>query len=282
MRLAVAQIDVAFADPQANAERLESVLCREAAGCDLVVFPEAFLTGYCVASPEEAARIAIEVGGGPDGEVIDAHPAVRTVKEAARRSGAHVVVGFAGQDAEGLYNGALLVEPSGRTRRYVKTHLPDLGFDKFARPGDALPVFETAIGRIGVLVCFDLRYPEAARTLALKGADLIVLPTNWPVGAHAGPDFIAPARAAENKVFVATCNRVGTENGFDFIGRSAVYDVFGRTVTGAGAEETVLLADLDLSEARDKRTVVRPGEYEIDVTGRRRPELYWVEGEASA
>jgi predicted amidohydrolase len=97
------------------------------------------------------------------------------------------------------------------------------------------------------------------------------------------PAHVAPARALENRVFVATCNRVGTENGTRFIGKSGIYDVIGRTLVSAGDGEETIRAEIDLSLARQKRTVIRPGEYELDVMGSRRPELYspLLKGEGS-
>jgi predicted amidohydrolase len=159
-------------------------------------------------------------------------------------------------------------------RRYIKTHLPELGFDKFVVRGTSLPVFDTAIGKIGVLICYDVRFPEAARVLALDGADIIALPTNWPDGAEVSPTFMAPARAAENRVFVVTCNRVGVENGFRFIGCSAIHDITGAAIASAGDDDTILIADVDLARARNKRTIVIPGKYETNTFTARNPDLY--------
>lgn len=275
MRLACFQYDVVFGDPGANADRLIAGLGEARSnGVDLAVFPEAFLTGYCVSTAEEAERIAIRVSCDRDFEVTDCNDDVARVQAAAVELGIHVVAGFAGKDGFGLYNGALLVEPDGRMRRYVKTHLPCLGFDQFASPGTALPVFETALGRIGILICYDLRPPEAARVMALREADLIVLPTNWPVRKGTTPAVMCPARAMENKVFFASCNRVGDENGFSFRGESAIYGVGGEVLASAGDAEAVIQAEFDIKEAREKRTVVIPGQFETDAFACRQPGLY--------
>ena len=148
-----------------------------------------------------------------------------------------------------------------------------MGADRFCSAGDALQPIDTPWGRLGILVCFDLRFPEPARSLALRGAELILVPTNWPQGAEVSADHIAVARAAENRVFVATCNRVGEERGFRFIGRSKIVGIDGKVLAAAESGETVLIADLDLALARQKRRVVIPGEYETDAFARR-PELY--------
>lgn len=275
VRVAAVQCNVRFADPDANASTAIAHLRVLAAhGVALVVFPEAFLTGYAVDTEAEARAIALDVRGAEPESVETSHSSILAVQAACHELGIHTVLGYAGVDGAGLYNAAILFEPSGRMRRYVKTHLPELGFDKFVRRGSALPVFGTAIGNIGVLICYDIRFPEAARTLGLEGADIITLPTNWPEGAEVSPTYMVPARAAENRAFVVSANRVGVENGFRFIGRSAIHDVIGAPITAAGCEETVLIADIDVARARVKRVVVVPGRYETDTDAARYPEIY--------
>lgn len=263
MRIACVQSNVAFGDAAANVAR--AILQLEALhgqGVDLVVFPEAFLTGYCVGSLASARAIAIDRS--------DVQPLVA----ACDRLGIGVVVGFAERAEEGVYNTAALIEPGCAPRYYRKTHLPWLGMDRFVTPGDALPIFDTAYGKIGILICFDLRVPEAARSLALAGAELLVLPTNWPEGAETSAEHVSIARAAENRVFVAACNRVGEEHGFRFIGHSKIIGPSGRVLASAGEGEEVIVADIDPAEARIKRNVMIPGEYETAVFDCRRPELY--------
>lgn len=238
----------------------------KAAGVEIAVLPEAFLTGYCVGSRSQAEQIAIP----------RTHDSIARLEEAIQDLGVIAVVGFAESDGGELYNSAVLLEP-GREPRFVrKTHLPELGYDRFATAGDELALFETALGTVGVLICFDMRHSEAAKALALRGADLICLPTNWPVGAEVSAEHICIARAAENRVFFATCNRVGAENGFTFIGRSKLIGVTGNVLAAAGAEAEMIVADVDFAEARIKRTVTIPGEYETTLDVSRRPELYGV------
>ncbi len=266
MRVACVQSDVAFGDPKANAAAACTHLERLAAeGVELAVFPEAFLTGYCVDSVQEASAIAIGA----------AHPSIRLLDEAAHDLGLVVVAGFAESTEEGgLYNTAALLEKDRSVRTYRKTHLPCLGLDRFVGRGAELPVFETSVGTIGLLICFDLRPPEPSRVLALKGAELIVLPTNWPEGAEFGPEVACRSRCGENRIFFAACNRVGTERGFTFIGKSQIVDPLGHVVARAGDGPEVIQADLDLSLARTKRNVMVPGRYETEMLDSRRPELY--------
>lgn len=275
MRLACVQTDVVFNDPQANLQvALQKIAEAKSQGTDLLVFPEAFLTGYCVDTPEQAQEIALRVHCDKDYEVTDAHPSIVALQSAAVENDLHLVFGTAGKDDYGLFNCALLAEPNGRLRRYVKTHLPCLGYDRFVDPGDDLPVFQTALGAVGILVCYDLRPPEAARVLALRGAELIVLPTNWPVRKGVSPSVMCPTRAIENKVFFASCNRIGEENGFSFRGESAIYDCNGTLLAEVATEDKIIYADLDLPQARNKRSIIIPGAFESDAFTSRRPKLY--------
>ena len=275
MRIASCQLDVEFGQPERNAATLvETVANLADGGVDLAVFPEAFLTGYCVGTAEQAKGIALPVEEDESGMVHSAHPAILEVRHVAMEYSMHLCVGFAGVDKNGLYNGALFVWPDGSMKRYLKTHLPHLGYDRFVRTGNSLPLFDTKFGKVGILICFDLRHPEASRVLAKAGADIILLPTNWPEGAQMAAEHVAITRATENKVFLASCNRVGTENGTHFIGLSKIVDPYGRVLASAGTAEEILRADIDLSLSRDKRNVIIPGEYEITIFESRRPDLY--------
>lgn len=229
------------------------------------MFPECFLTGYCVSSREDAGAIALE----PSWEGFD------HIQSLCQELDVLVVVGYAGWTPDRkIANFAALFEKGQVRRDYQKTHLPELGLDKFVEPGNQLPVFQTRFGTIGMLICFDLRFPESVRTLSLQSADLVVLPTNWPEGAEMSADVICRVRAAENKVFLATCNRVGTENGFTFIGKSKILNPMGAVLAEAEASSARIVAELDFAEARNKRIVTKRGEYEITVFQARRPELY--------
>lgn len=264
MRLACLQSIVVLGDPVANsfaaARKLEAL-----SKVNVAVFPEAYLTGYCESEFARAAALAIP----------RTDKSLKLLEEASQDLAIVTVVGFAERTDEGLlYNTAALFERDKPARFYRKTHLPELGFDKCVTPGSELPVFETAFGRIGILICFDLRHPEPSRVLALRGADVIVLPTNWPEGAEVSAEHMGVARAAENRVFVAACNRVGEENGFRFIGHSKIISPSGDVLAAAGAAEEVIEADIEVAEARQKRRVIIPGSYETTAFASRRPELY--------
>jgi predicted amidohydrolase len=187
MHVAVAQIDPKLAEKERNLDACLARLDEAAAqGAELLVLPECAIPGYMFESAEEALPYAEEIPG----------PSTEALEEASSRTGAHVVCGLLERDGDRLHNAAVLVGPDGLLGSYRKTHLPFLGVDRFVTPGDELPVWDTPLGRIGVEICYDLRFPEVTRTLALRGADIVCHPTNFPVAARVQTDLITVARAA--------------------------------------------------------------------------------------
>lgn len=265
MRVAVAQTEPKLAEPERNLETcLERLEEAVSAGARLLVLPECAIPGYMFGSAEEALSVAEEIPG----------PSTEALERECRRLDAYVVCGLLERDGDVLHNAAVLVGPEGLIGRYRKTHLPFLGVDRFVVPGDELPVYETPLGRIGVEICYDLRFPEVTRTLALRGADLVAHPTNFPMAARMQTELITVARAAENRIYLLTANRVGKERKGEFCGWSQIVDPYGQRLAEAGeTEEALLVADVDVEKARDKDYVI-PGEYELYLFGHRRPELY--------
>jgi predicted amidohydrolase len=267
--IACVQMDVAIGDVEANRRRIvERMQTAAESGAELVIFPECALTGYCFDSLEEATQFA---------ETIDGRSS-EAISEVCRETGAHAVVGFIEKDGPDFYNAAMLVGPDGVIGDYRKVHLPFLGVDRFLTPGDKpFRIFELSFGRIGINICYDASFPEAARALKLLGAELIILPTNWPTGAWRTAEFIINARACENHVNFAAVNRCGVERGWDFIGRSKVVDFNGDTLGEASREgEEMLVIEVDLQEANKNKIVNVAGSYEIDRLADRRPEFYRI------
>jgi predicted amidohydrolase len=265
MRVAVAQIEPKLGEKERNLEECVSRLeAAAAAGAQLLVLPECAIPGYMFDSPEEAMPFAEEIPG----------PSTDALAEACRRLDVHVVCGLLERDGDLLRNAAAFVGPDGLIGNYRKTHLPFLGVDRFVAAGDELTVFETPLGRIGVEICYDLRFPEVTRMLALRGADIVAHPTNFPMAAKIQTELITVARAAENRIFLLTANRVGKERSGEFCGWSQIVDPFGKRLAEAGeTEEALLVAEIDVEKARDKDYVI-PGEYELYLFRHRRPELY--------
>jgi predicted amidohydrolase len=168
-RVAAVQMQPELLDLHGNLARVIDRTHRAAAReARLVVFPEIALSGYAV-TPEEADTLAQPVPG----------PATQAVAQACAEDDVHVVLGMLERDADGtLFNTAVLLGPTGLLARYRKTHLPLLGVDRYLAAGDGFttPVVTTA-GRVGLLICYDLRFPEPCRVLALLGAQVIALPT---------------------------------------------------------------------------------------------------------
>ena len=266
MKVAVAQIEPKLAEKERN---LAVCLARleEAAGqgAELLVLPECAIPGYVYESAEEAEPYAEEIPG----------PSTEILAEACRRLGTHVVCGLIERDGDSIHNAAVLVGPDGLVGSYRKTHLPFLGVDRFVVAGDELPVFDTPIGRIGIEICYDLRFPEATRALALAGAEIVVLPTNWPLAASPNAELLTVARAFENRIYLLVANRVGRERTAEFCGRSQIVDPAGTRIAETDAtSEALLVADVDVAWARDKSIVPAPGEYEMHLFDHRRPDLY--------
>ncbi|MBS1809716.1 MAG: carbon-nitrogen hydrolase family protein [Acidobacteria bacterium] len=236
------------------------------AGAALAVFPECAVSGYCFDSLEEAMQIADTVPG----------TATEALESIAKQLNLHLVVGMLERDAEQLFNVAVLVSPAGLIGKYRKIHLPYLGVDRFTAHGkDGFQVYDTQLARVGVNICYDCSFPESSRVMMLAGADLITLPTNWPEsGGCAVPDFVVPTRALENKVYYVAVNRVGTERGIKFIGRSSIVDPFGRVLASADDSEQMLLAEIHPLQSRDKHIVRVPGEHEVNRLKDRQPDQY--------
>jgi predicted amidohydrolase len=266
VRAAVVQSDPRLGDVAGNlAACIERLEAAASDGCELVVFPECALTGYMLDSDEEARRLAEPIPGS----------STAALERACARTGVHCVIGLLEADGDLLRNTAVLLGPDGLIGRYRKSHIACIGLDRFTVPGDEpYVVHDTPIGRIGLQICYDWRFPEISRVLALGGAEIIVHPTNSPVQAREVAEYMTRARAAENAVFFLTANRCGDERGTTFFGWSQIVDPGGRRIAQAGDEETVVVADLDLDLARAKTR--RPGEggYQVRLFDDRRPELY--------
>lgn len=266
-KIACVQMDVAIGDVPVNQQRILQ-RTREAAEQEarLVIFPECALTGYCFESLEEAAPFAQPIDG----------PASEAIAKACSETGAYAVVGFIERDGSNFYNAAMVVGPNGLIGSYRKVHLPFLGVDRFLKPGDRpFNVIDLPFGKLGVNICYDASFPEAARSLKLMGAELIVLPTNWLTQARRNPELVISTRALENHVNFAAVNRVGSERGWGFIGRSKIVDFNGDTVAEASeSHEELVIDQIDFAAANNNRIINVAGSYEVNRISDRRPEFY--------
>ena len=232
---------------------------------DLIVLPE-----YCCGepTPDTVAQIAEEIPG----------PFSKAMQEKARTHHVNLVTGSIAETAPDgrAYNTTLVFDREGKQLgKYRKTHLMDaLAFRETAymAPGDSLCLCDTDIGRLGVMVCYDLRFPELARTLALRGAELIVVPSAFPSGQPLPPrtdhwDILTTSTALYNLCYVVAANQFGRLAKDYPFGRSAIIDPWGIPVAKAQGREDVVVGELDLDYVKELRQ-------NLPTLKLRRPDLY--------
>lgn len=265
--VAAVQMEPKLGDvPRNRAAMLGFVRETAEKGAGLVVFPECALTGYSFTSKQEAMEFAEPIPG----------PSTKLFADDCAWLKTHVVFGLLERDGDRLFNACVLVGPGGVIGSYRKVHLPFLGVDRFADPGDRpFAVHEVKGVRVGMHICYDGSFPETARVLTLLGADLLVLPTNWPTHSECAAEHMIASRAMENTVYAMAVNRVGEEAGFRFIGRSSIFAPNGDKLAFASPDgEQILYADIDPERSRRKHLIRVPGLHEINRIADRRPSFY--------
>ncbi|RMG69795.1 MAG: acyltransferase [Nitrospirae bacterium] len=244
MKAGFCQINTIFGKKAKNLEKVASML--EDVKADLIVLPEFFATGYQFTDIKEVEALAEPV---PEGETTKA------LLELSKQRGMYIVAGLPEVSRDGkYYNSAVFTGPDGFVGLYRKSHL---FFEEklFFTPGDTgFKVWNTDIGRIGIMICFDWFFPEAMRSLALQGAQLVAHPANLVLPYC--PDAM-PTRCLENRVFAITANRTGREERgrlpLSFIGQSEIVGPDGRIIVRAsGDKEEVKVKELDITEADRK------------------------------
>ncbi len=264
MRAGYAQMRPQLLEAKANLERMLQTV-RDNPEADLLVFPELAVTGYAFTDRDEAATVAEPV---PDG------PSVKALEEVARECGTAIVSGFCEQDGDTLYNTAVVIGREGYVGKYRKCHLFWDEFDIFG-VGDRFDVFDLDMGdagtvRLGVVICFDWTFPEAWRTLALKGAQLVCCPSNLVLPGLA--QSAIPIHSLINRYYSILANRTGDEKDLHFTGMSLVSGTKGEILVKASADgDEVGLADIDPKLAMDKMATPRN-----HVLEDRRPDIYFV------
>jgi predicted amidohydrolase len=269
--VAVAQLGLTVGELDANRQAAGAAVAEAAAaGARLVVLPELSDTGYVFSGADEARSLASPA------------TSAATLREWRSLAGRHDLViagGFCELGADGkLYNSAAVVDASGTRAVYRKAHLWDAEKEIFTPGGDPPPVVELPFGNVGLMICYDLEFPEWVRLAALAGADLIAAPVNWPASASPAPSgersgevVAAQAAAWSNGVYVAVADRCKSERGVAWVGGSVIVGHRGYPVAAPLCEDraAVLTAAIDLRLARDKRNSERN-----DLFTDRRPELY--------
>ncbi|MGY2261362.1 nitrilase family protein [Pseudomonas sp. SDO55104_S430] len=236
-------------------------------GAQVVVLPELVQSGYVFEDRDEALALAETRDG----------PTLQLWQALARELNLVVVGGFCERlPGDELANSAALIDAQGLRAVYRKAHLWDAEKDIFTAGDAAPPVIDTVHGRIGVLICYDLEFPEWVRLPALAGANLLCAPVNWPDGPRPLTERPAEvlrvqANASVNRMFIAACDRHGHERGVSWVQGSVIVDADGYPLAGPAEQggEQMLLASLNLAEARNKRISQRN-----DLHRDRRPQLY--------
>lgn len=261
MKAGFYQFDPIFGEKAKNIAKVSNAL--KDARADLIVLPELFATGYQFISRDEVVSLAEPIPGGHTSEAL---------AELSRKQGIFLVAGLPERDGDRFYNSAVLTGPDGFIGLYRKTHLffeEKLWFS----PGDTgFRVFPTEIGKVGIMICFDWFFPESMRVLALQGAEVIAHPANLVLPYC---PIAMPTRCLENRVYAVTANRTGSEQRKEgpmltYIGMSQVVAPDGTVCAqGPGAEESLMIVDIDPLKARNKSV----NAYN-DLFTDRRPEMY--------
>ena len=253
--IACCQMEPHVGDKEGNvAKSLKFAADAADQGANVILLPELANTGYVFETRNEAYELAEEV---PDGETTLKWEAF------AKDRGVYLAAGISELGGGCLYNSCVLLGPEGYIGKYRKLHL----FNReklFFEPGDmGLPVFDTPIGRFGMIVCYDMWFPEVIRIYVLEGADLILNVTNW-VGSKNTRDStvveaVLIAQAHLNAVFIAAADRIGVERGQPFLGRSMIADPTGKVLAGPASfvDEGIIYAECNLMDARTRKRKTR-------------------------
>lgn len=261
MRVAVAQISCSVGDVDANVRKIRdfSVRAREN-GAELIVFPEVADTGYSMPVVQKCAQPW----------TTGAVPALQRI---AKDLSVAIISGVSERDGDVIYNSQIFVEANGEIAgSYRKTHLftgGSMGEDKCFLPGDELRSFQLNGFRLGLSICYDLRFPEVYRVLAVEqGTNVFVLSAAWPFPRLEHFRILAVARAIENQSYMIVSNRVGTDEGVTCCGASAIIDPYGVTLVAASTDrEELIQAEISEENVRNVRN-------KMAVFAQRRPEIY--------
>jgi predicted amidohydrolase len=252
-RVAVVQMKPEIGQVESNRKKSVDFLNQAAdKGANLIVLPELSNTGYVFDSKAEALELA---------ENLEGSPTLQLWEEVCRTRNVHVVAGITEVDDGLLFNTAVVIGPEGTIGKFRKVHLWNKEKLIFEPGNLGFPVFNTSIGRISTVICYDGWFPESYRSCAIAGADIICVPTNWvpmegqPENAPAMATTLTQAAAHTNSVYIAAADRVGIERGQAFVGQSVIVSYNGTVLAGPASadEEEILFADVNLSKAKGSR-----------------------------
>lgn len=261
MKVACLQMDVAFCRPEENFSKASKMIEKAMGGKpDVLVLPEAWNTGFF--PKENLERLCDE----------DCRRVKDQIGALAKTYGVNIVAGSVSNLRQGkVYNTACVLDRSGTCiAQYDKTHLfTSMGEDAHYTPGLQLCRFKLDGVSCGIVICYDLRFPELIRTLALPGLDVLFVVAQWPKARASHLNTLAAARAIENQMFVVLCNSCGTAGETVYGGNSAIYDPWGNVLARAGEQEMRICEELDFVSFQTIRQ-------SIHIFRDRRPELYKI------
>ncbi|MFC7393903.1 carbon-nitrogen hydrolase family protein [Scopulibacillus cellulosilyticus] len=242
VKIYLAQMQPILCEKDKNIEKIIGFI-KEASiqKADLILFPELALTGYFTRNRTEEMAETLE------------GPSINKIRMAAEEYRIKVILGYPERHDRKIYNSACFINHDGSIiGNYQKVHLWDEE-TKYFSPGNGFNVWETDIGRIGIMICYDTEFPETARTLALKGAQMILAPTANMLPYDKRQTIQIQSRAVDNQVFVATTNQVGVEEDTCFFGGSAAANPFGELLALCGQSESGIIVNLNLDEIGQSR-----------------------------
>lgn len=249
IKVCLAQINSTLAEKSTNlAKIVDKAKKAKEKNADIIVFPELSLTGYDK-SLSSLKDLAEPVPG----------PSTRKLQKLAREKTFAIVIGLVESDGERFFNTAVYIDKI-RIKKYRKTHVH---WTEPFSPGNLFPIIETSVGKVGILICYDLSFPESARVLALRGAQILICPSSVPADFSKYAEKRAITRALDNQLYLLYCNTCGN----DFSGNSLIINPKGEIIARGGKEEALIFASID-------RQIIKRWRVEEKIFSRRRPELY--------
>jgi len=240
MKIALAQIMPKFMDVIYNEKKMEEMIIKAGGNnADIIVFPETFSTGYNFSYMKDNIYKLGEQ---------TTRTTIPLALKLAKKYDIYVIIPIIFKENDKLYNAAIIINNEGEIiNKYYKNHLWDEEQTYFSFGNNEYNVYETPFGKFGLIICYDVDFPETSRTLALKGADIIFVPSAWATTHRHLWDVFLPARALENTVYVAGINLVGDNGDLHFFGNSKVFDPTGKLIKEATKDiEEILYCEIDI------------------------------------
>lgn len=236
---AIVQMDVLHCQGQVNLERALDYINKTKA--DIIVLPEVFTTGFCYDRIGELAE-------------SDPYPTIERLRQVSKENEI-IIIGSIIVSGSKFYNLGFVLDNGDLAGTYCKIH--PFGTEKeYFHKGDSITLISTSKGQIGLMICYDVRFPEMARKLALDGADMLITIAQFPSRRQDHWDILIRARAIENQIPHLACNRVGSDPHNNFTGGSAVIDAWGNVLANAGDKEGIITANIDLEETKRVRKMI--------------------------